>query len=29
MKALVLEQYRQFAYKDVPDPAVRPDEVLI
>lgn len=29
MKALVLEQYRQFAYRDVPDPVAGPGEVLI
>jgi L-iditol 2-dehydrogenase len=29
MKALVLEQYRQFVYKDVPEPQAGPDEVLI
>jgi L-iditol 2-dehydrogenase len=29
MKALVLEQYRQFTYKDVPEPQIGPDEVLI
>lgn len=29
MKALVLEDYKQFVYKDVPDPKPRPDEVLI
>ena len=29
MKALVLEDYKQFVYKDMPDPKARPDEVLI
>jgi L-iditol 2-dehydrogenase len=29
MKALVLEEYNRFAYKDVPDPEVGPGEVLI
>jgi len=29
MKALVLEQYKQFVYSDVPDPAVGADDVLI
>jgi L-iditol 2-dehydrogenase len=29
MKALVLEQYRQLVYRDVPDPEPGPDEVLI
>ncbi len=29
MKALVLEEYNKLVYKDVPEPDVRPDEVLI
>ncbi|MBN2093631.1 galactitol-1-phosphate 5-dehydrogenase [candidate division KSB1 bacterium] len=29
MKALVLEAYNQFAYKDMPDPEFVPDEVLV
>ncbi len=29
MKALVLEEYNRFAYTDVPEPAVGPDEVLV
>jgi len=29
MKALVLEQYKQFAYTDFPDPRIGADEVLI
>jgi L-iditol 2-dehydrogenase len=29
MKALVLEEYNRFAYKDVPDPEVGPGDVLI
>ncbi len=29
MKALVLEAYNQFVYKDVPEPTINPDEVLI
>jgi L-iditol 2-dehydrogenase len=29
MKALVLEAYKQFVYKDVPEPHIGPDEVLI
>ena len=29
MKALVLKEYKQFAYEDVPVPAVGPEEVLI
>jgi L-iditol 2-dehydrogenase len=29
MKALVLEKYNSFAYKDVPDPPVGPAEVLV
>ncbi|MFO7933479.1 MAG: galactitol-1-phosphate 5-dehydrogenase [Bacteroidales bacterium] len=29
MKALVLEQYNQLVYKDVPDPEVADDEVLV
>ncbi len=29
MKALVLEEYSRLVYKDVPDPKVAPDEVLI
>ena len=29
MKALVLENYNQFLYKDVPDPEISADEVLI
>ena len=29
VKALVLEEYKRFAYKDVPDPRVGPGEVLI
>lgn len=29
MKALVLEQYRQFAYRDVPDPVAGQGEVLV
>ena len=29
MKALVLENYNQFAYKDVPDPEISDDDVLI
>lgn len=29
MKALVLEQYRQLVYEDVPDPAMGPEDVLI
>jgi L-iditol 2-dehydrogenase len=29
MKALVLEQYHQLTYKDVPEPQIQPDEVLV
>lgn len=29
MKALVLEQYKQFAYRDVPEPQIADDEVLV
>jgi L-iditol 2-dehydrogenase len=29
MKALVLEQYMHLVYKDVPEPALAPDEVLV
>ena len=29
MKALVLEKYNEFVYRDVPDPVIRSDEVLI
>ena len=29
MKALVLEEYSRFVYKDVPDPLIKPDEVLV
>lgn len=29
MKALVLEQYQQFAYRDVPEPVIADDEVLV
>jgi L-iditol 2-dehydrogenase len=29
MKALVLEEYNTFIYKDVPDPEIREDEVLV
>jgi len=29
MKALVLEEYNKLIYKDVPDPVILPDEVLI
>ncbi|UCF92665.1 MAG: galactitol-1-phosphate 5-dehydrogenase [Desulfobacterales bacterium] len=29
MKALVLEEYHRLVYRDVPDPEVRPDDVLI
>lgn len=29
MKALVLEEYNKLVYKDVPDPEVAPDEVLV
>jgi threonine dehydrogenase-like Zn-dependent dehydrogenase len=29
MKALVLEEYNRFVYKDVPDPLIKSDEVLI
>lgn len=29
MKALVLEEYSKFVYKDVPDPVIKPDEVLV
>jgi 2-desacetyl-2-hydroxyethyl bacteriochlorophyllide A dehydrogenase len=29
MKALVLEQYNKLVYKDVPDPEILPDEVLV
>jgi threonine dehydrogenase-like Zn-dependent dehydrogenase len=29
MKALVLEEYNKLVYKDVPDPEIRPDEVLV
>ncbi len=29
MKALVLEAYNTFVYKDVPDPLIKPDEVLV
>lgn len=29
MKALVLEEYNKLVYKDVPDPDIRPDEVLL
>ncbi|NSW95126.1 MAG: galactitol-1-phosphate 5-dehydrogenase [Bacteroidales bacterium] len=29
MKALVLEEYNRLVYKDVPDPDIKPDEVLV
>jgi len=29
MKALVLEEYNKLVYKDVPEPVIRPDEVLV
>jgi len=29
MKALVLEEYNKLVYKEVPDPEIRPDEVLV
>lgn len=29
MKALVLEEYKKFVYKDVPDPVMNADEVLV
>ncbi len=29
MKALVLEEFNRFVYKDVPDPLIKPDEVLV
>ena len=29
MKALVLEEYNRLVYTDVPEPEMRPDEVLI
>ena len=29
MKALVLEEYNKLVYKDVPDPQIKPDEVLV
>lgn len=29
MKALVLEEYNKLVYKDVPDPEINPDEVLV
>jgi 2-desacetyl-2-hydroxyethyl bacteriochlorophyllide A dehydrogenase len=29
MKALVLEQYKELVYKDVPDPVIKSDEVLV
>lgn len=29
MKALVLEDYMKLVYKDVPDPVIQPDEVLV
>ena len=29
MKALVLEEYNRFVYKDVPEPLIKPDEVLV
>lgn len=29
MKALVLEEYNAFAFKDVPDPEIGPDDVLV
>ena len=29
MKALVLEKYNEFVYKDVPDPVIKSDEVLV
>ena len=29
MKALVLDAYNQLSYRDFPDPAISPDEVLI
>jgi threonine dehydrogenase-like Zn-dependent dehydrogenase len=29
MKALVLEAYNRLVYKDVPDPVIKPDEVLV
>jgi 2-desacetyl-2-hydroxyethyl bacteriochlorophyllide A dehydrogenase len=29
MKALVLEEYNKLVYKDVPDPQISPDEVLV
>lgn len=29
MKALLLEQYKQFAYTDVPDPVISADDVLV
>ncbi|MBC8170352.1 MAG: alcohol dehydrogenase catalytic domain-containing protein, partial [Anaerolineae bacterium] len=29
MKALVLEAYNSLVYQDVPEPEIRPDEVLV
>ncbi len=29
MKALVLQKYNELVYKDVPDPVIKPDEVLV
>lgn len=29
MKALVLEEYKRFVYKDIPDPVINDDEVLV
>ncbi len=29
MKALVLKEYMQFRYEDVPEPAIGPEDVLI
>ena len=29
MKALVLEKYNHFVYKDVPEPQLGPEDVLI
>lgn len=29
MKALVLEEYNKLVYKDMPDPEIKPDEVLV
>jgi len=29
MKALVLEKYKELVYKDVPDPVIKSNEVLV